>query len=326
MTPFDTPLVSVLIPAYNAERTIGAAITGALTQTYGAIEVVVVDDGSTDRTRSICESYGDLITFASIENGGTAHARNAAAGLARGEFFALCDADDILLPPHVSSLVAAYQGAGGGRRFVHGDAYLLTATGLTHQRTVMYGHTPRRKDQRIVLLEENFVAIFTLFPREMFEELGGFSPGVYLEDWDLWLRAVFNGWEVVGSHAAQAIYRQVVPTKSSDRRQVFDGEREVLRRVADGLTLSDRERTYLERRLACESPRALHDDAEAALRAGDFDLARRQFARAARLWRSNRNLQVKAWLLRWPVIPTLWRRRLHRIDSKLGRDPGVSPR
>lgn len=321
MSSVAPPLVSVLIPAYNAERTIGAAITGALTQTYASVEVVVVDDGSTDRTRDICESYGDLITFASIANSGTANARNIAAGLARGDFFALCDSDDILLPPHVSTLMAAYTNAGGGRRFAHADAYFLTPTGMGHGRTIMYGRTPSPREQRLRLLEANYVSIFALMPAQLFTELGGFDTDLYLEDWDLWLRAVFGGWEVVGSHAAHALYRQVVATKSSDRSRVFEGERAVLRAIAARADLAPDERDYLRRRLAADSPRALHDDAESALRSGDYAAARELFTRSAQLWSTNRTLQTKAWLMRRPLVPALWRRRLGGVDQRLGRTP-----
>lgn len=321
MSSVAPPLVSVLIPAYNAERTIGAAITGALTQTYERVEVVVVDDGSSDRTRDICESYGDLITFSSIANSGTANARNVAASLARGDFFALCDADDILLPPHVSALMTAYEKAGGGRRFVHADAYFLTPTGLGHGRTIMYGRTPAAAAQRLRLLEANVVSIFSLVPAEMFAELGGFTTDRYLEDWDLWLRAVFAGWELVGSHEAHALYRRVVATKSSDRQRVFEGEREVLRSIAQRDDLRPVERDYLRRRLAADSPRALHDDAEAALRVADYDRARGLYAQAARLWSTNRTLQIKAWLMQRPLVPALWRRRLDGVDDRLGRTP-----
>lgn len=321
MSSVAPPLVSVIIPAYNAERTIGAAITGALTQTYERVEVVVVDDGSTDRTRDICESYGDLITFVAIENSGTANARNVAAGRARGDFLALCDADDILLPPHVSTLMSAYASAGGGRCFVHGDAYFLTPTGVNHLRTIMYGRSPTAGAQRLRLLEGNHVSIFALIPASMLSELGGFTTDLYLEDWDLWLRAVFAGWRIVDSPTPHALYRQVVATKSSDRGRVFAGEREVLRRVAQRPDLGPRERDYLQRRLAGDSPRKLHDEAETALRAGDYPRARQLFTRSAALWPSNRALRVKAWLMRGPLVPTLWRRRLGGVDDELGRAP-----
>lgn len=314
------PLVSVVIPAYNAERTIGAAVTGALTQTYERVEVVVVDDGSSDRTRAICEAYGDLITFLSIPNGGTAGARNAAIAAATGDFIALCDADDILLPPHLATMLAAYEAAGGGRRFVHADAYMMTAAGVGHGRTVMYGPTPAPQRQRLEILEANYVSIFALAPAAMFAELGGFTEDAYLEDWDLWLRAVLGGWEVVGSREAHALYRQSETSKSTDKTRVFDAERALLEQVAARPeTLRPAERDYLQRRLAARSPRELHDEAETALREGDVEGARRLFAEAAPLWRSNRTLQAKARLMRLPGVPRLWARRVRGVDARLGR-------
>ena len=78
------PLVSVIMPAYQAEATIGASISGVLTQTYPNVELVVVDDGSTDRTEAICRSYGDLIRYERKDNGGSASARNHAFGWPAG--------------------------------------------------------------------------------------------------------------------------------------------------------------------------------------------------------------------------------------------------
>lgn len=316
-----SPLVSVLIPAYQAERTIGAAITGALTQTYPNIEVVVVDDGSTDRTRKICEAYGDLITLRTIPNSGTAGARNAAIEAASGDFLALCDSDDILLAPHVESMMAAYEAAGGGRRFVHGDALLMTNAGIGHGRTVHYRPTPAPDKQRMGLLENNYVSIFALTPATMMAELGGFTEDAYLEDWDLWLRAVFAGWEIVGSRQANALYRQSDASKSTAKDRVFAAERRMLEGIrAHTPSLSPEEIDYLDRRLAAESPRALHNEAEEALRSGDLVRARQLFGHASSLWRSNRSLRAKAALMRLPLVPRLWRHRVASVDSELGRN------
>lgn len=324
MSSSSAPLVSVLIPAYNAERTIGAAISGALAQTYENLEVVVVDDGSTDATRAICESFGDLITFASIENSGTAGARNAAIERARGDFLALCDADDVLLPPHVEAAMAAWEAAGGGRRFVHGDAYLLTAGGIAHGRTVFPVPTPPAQQQRLRILEANYVSIFAVMPAQMARELGGFTPGVYLEDWDLWMRAVFAGWEVVAQPTPHALYRTGGESKSADRESVRASETQMLRRIADdpGVSLSAAERDYLALRLAGDSPRDLIAEAETALRDGDPGRARELFERASRLWPSNRNLRIKTASMAVPGVPALWRRRLRGIDAGLGREVG----
>lgn len=96
------PLVSVITPAYNAERYIGDAIRSVLAQTYTDWEMIIVDDGSTDRTCAIIESYAARDPRISLvrlkENSGPAVARNAAMARAQGRYLAFLDADDEWLP------------------------------------------------------------------------------------------------------------------------------------------------------------------------------------------------------------------------------------
>lgn len=92
-------LISILIPAYNAEKYIGDAIQSVLNQTYGNFELVILDDGSTDKTLGIVQEYQKMdsrIRVYSIENGGLSHARNELVSLAKGEYIAFLDADDRL--------------------------------------------------------------------------------------------------------------------------------------------------------------------------------------------------------------------------------------
>src|SRR4051794_28277766 len=106
MTPSDalkpespqTLLVSTIIPVFNGEALIGEAIESALRQTYPNIEVIVVDDGSTDRTLEVIQALAasdSRIRVIQQANGGVARARNRAIAAARGEFIAPLDADDL---------------------------------------------------------------------------------------------------------------------------------------------------------------------------------------------------------------------------------------
>jgi len=88
-------MISVLIPAYNAEQFIGEAIDSVLRQTFKDIETIVVDDGSTDGTRTVVESFADKVRYYRQENGGAASARNHCVRLAAGAYFAFLDADDV---------------------------------------------------------------------------------------------------------------------------------------------------------------------------------------------------------------------------------------
>ena len=101
-----SPLVSVLIPAYNAERYVGAAVESALSQTYSNVEVVVVNDGSTDGTRDVLAGYeGRGVRVIDQPNAGQCAAANRAFHESRGELVKFFDADDVLHPEHVARQV-----------------------------------------------------------------------------------------------------------------------------------------------------------------------------------------------------------------------------
>ncbi|NEP41673.1 MAG: glycosyltransferase family 2 protein [Okeania sp. SIO2G4] len=89
------PLISIIIPVYNGDRYISEAINSVLQQTYNPIEIIVIDDGSTDKTAEVVKSFGSVLKYFYQENSGTATARNSGISLAKGNFFAFLDADDI---------------------------------------------------------------------------------------------------------------------------------------------------------------------------------------------------------------------------------------
>jgi glycosyltransferase involved in cell wall biosynthesis len=105
----ETPLVSVVISNYNYENFLKDAVDSALDQTYPNVEVVVVDDGSTDGSRATITSYGDRIVPVLKENGGQASACNAGFRASGGEIVTFLDADDVLLPDTLERVVAAFR-------------------------------------------------------------------------------------------------------------------------------------------------------------------------------------------------------------------------
>jgi len=107
------PLISVIIPNYNGEKTIGRCLDAAFRSTYANFEVIVVDDCSTDNSISIIEKYpGRLIRLG--EHGGASKARNEGAGTSKGELLFFIDADCLLQPDTLSKAVAAYRREGNG--------------------------------------------------------------------------------------------------------------------------------------------------------------------------------------------------------------------
>jgi glycosyltransferase involved in cell wall biosynthesis len=102
--------VSAIIPVYNGAATIAEAIESALAQSYPGIEVIVVNDGSTDRTAEVLRGYGERVKVIDRPNGGIAAARNTGVAAANGEFLAFLDSDDIWAPTMIDRTMAALDG------------------------------------------------------------------------------------------------------------------------------------------------------------------------------------------------------------------------
>jgi glycosyltransferase involved in cell wall biosynthesis len=99
-------VVSVIIPTYNRAHLLQEAVESVLAQSLPGVEVIVVDDGSTDETRTTVECYGERLRFLVTEHGGAAHARNVGMRAARGKYVAFLDSDDRYLPGKLALQVA----------------------------------------------------------------------------------------------------------------------------------------------------------------------------------------------------------------------------
>jgi glycosyltransferase involved in cell wall biosynthesis len=105
----DNPVVSVIIPAYNAAWCIRRALDSVLAQTFTDFELIVVNDGSRDETLAVIAEYGDAVRVVDKANGGLSSARNAGVRAARGNYVAFLDADDWWLPEKLQRQVALMQ-------------------------------------------------------------------------------------------------------------------------------------------------------------------------------------------------------------------------
>lgn len=104
----DTPLVSIIIGNYNYERFVGQAIDSALKQTYQNIEVIVVDDGSKDKSREVIAQYGEQVIPILKENGGQPSNYNAGFAQSKGEIICFLDSDDMFVPDKVEKIVKIF--------------------------------------------------------------------------------------------------------------------------------------------------------------------------------------------------------------------------
>jgi len=105
----NNPLISVIIPTYNRAWALGEALDSVLAQTYPAVELIVVDDGSTDETPDLLARYGDALRVLTLENGGVSRARNHGISASTGEFIAFLDSDDRWLPDKLAEQAAFFK-------------------------------------------------------------------------------------------------------------------------------------------------------------------------------------------------------------------------
>lgn len=110
----QTPLVSIIVPIYNAERTLGKCVSSLTGQTYRDIEILLIDDGSTDGSLQICREFASRdarVKVISQKNAGPAAARNVGMTEAKGDYMAFCDSDDWVISPLIGTLVEQGDGA-----------------------------------------------------------------------------------------------------------------------------------------------------------------------------------------------------------------------
>src|SRR5215216_1764150 len=107
--------VSAIIPTYNSARYLTEAVDSVLAQTVEDVEVVVIDDGSTDETELLMRGYGSRVRYLRQQNGGVARARNRGIEESRGQYVAFLDADDVWVPNKLERQVAALEKGPGHR-------------------------------------------------------------------------------------------------------------------------------------------------------------------------------------------------------------------
>jgi glycosyltransferase involved in cell wall biosynthesis len=194
--PVAAPLVSVVVPVHDGERFIGATLDSALGQTYRSLEVVVVDDGSSDRTRAIVEARAAAdprVRLVTQANRGVAAARNRGIAEARGELIAPLDADDLWDPAKIERQVRRMIEAGDDTGLVYCWWVWIDDAGAILDRSPHWRIEGHSAD---ALLQVNYTgsASVPLFRRRCLEEAGGYDvtlrarAGDSCEDWDVALK------------------------------------------------------------------------------------------------------------------------------------------
>jgi glycosyltransferase involved in cell wall biosynthesis len=184
----NAELVSVIVPSYNMARFLAQAVESALGQTYQDLEVVIVDDGSTDDTTEVVEQWAGnaRVRVVRQKNGGLSDARNKGIAAAHGSFVALLDADDIWLPEKLSRQMPLFHGH-PEIGVVYSDYERMDGEGRPLPKGPTHMH---RGWISAPLLIDNFVSASTaVVRRQCFERQGGFDISLRTgEDYEMWLR------------------------------------------------------------------------------------------------------------------------------------------
>lgn len=183
------PEVSVIIPTYNRERFIGDAIQSVLDQNFRRFEIIVVDDGSSDGSAALIQSFSDArIIFLWQENKGRSFARNRALALARGRYIAFLDSDDLYLPGKLATQVK-YMDAHPSVGMIYTSAYCIDAFGNPLDKSYEASASGHIYSSIAFFRPVTITLPTVMVRRELFAKTGGFDELMHrFEDTDMWRR------------------------------------------------------------------------------------------------------------------------------------------
>jgi len=204
------PLVSILIPCYNAEPWIQQCIQSALDQTWPNKEIIVIDDGSIDASVAIVKTFGDRIRFQLSPHAGGNPTRNQLTQLACGEWLHYLDADDYLLPDKIASQLAALGQSESDVDVIYSPVIALEEESLRAERVLEITDS----DETLTLIRWGSL----LFRREAVLRAGGWKPDQpCCQEHELLLRMRMAGHRFLLHNQAEAVYRHHGSTTVSRR-------------------------------------------------------------------------------------------------------------
>ena len=279
----SSALVSVIIPCYNQGKYLAEAIESALNQTYPHVEVIVVNDGSTDNTAEVAARYAGRIIYAEQENAGASVARNRGILATAGELIAFLDADDYWYQTKLEKQVSVLK-ADPSIGLVHTGFRYIYESGADSEP----GYTGYCEDYHALLGGCGINSCTVVFRRRLLPEAGLFDPLLVRgEDWELWLRVsrATRLWKI---EEELAVYRRHDSNVSSDYGKMLPDHLHVIERHKHAAAIRGDKRTIMaaeagKRRAydlyGCQA----YDEARSALRQRDLSRFIRHLLNALKL-------------------------------------------
>jgi glycosyltransferase involved in cell wall biosynthesis len=316
--------VSVVIPTYNQASYLGASIESVLAQTHPAIELVVIDDGSTDATPAIIEGYGERIHAIRQTNRGAANALNQGIRQARGEYVCWLSSDDAFLPGKVALQVAAFQADPElGLSFMGFDIIDAAGAFIADRSDIAWRHP----DLLVSVFWANPINGSTvMIPRRVFDEIGPFDEALRADvDAEMWFRILARhpAAHIPGVHLHYRVHGQSL---SADRGLMHHSKSTVRRRILrDGILVR---RLYTRDRAA--APRILAEMSDTFTRQGYLDIASTLLVasiRSGRAWQMQRSAAIALVKARVPIrLRALGKHSPRRIAGRVRRLVGTAVR
>jgi len=297
----NTPLVSIITPAFNSTAYLDETVRSALGQTYSNFELLIVDDESTDGTLELARQWASAdprIKAWTIPHSGASMARNTAIAKARGEIFALLDSDDTWQPNYLEEQVPLLT---NGRHIAIVTANAINRGGELDGRPIWPVTTAACELGLLDIVErEASVCIMSIFHRDVPERLGGFDARFPSnEDYHFWLRATAAGFRILRNPTPLGFYRRRPNSLSADDRRMLHGIIAVLRDIAAHHNLSIEAQRAIDRKVRRFEDQIARLDVRGFLDRRDADGA----ARSLHEWADARG---QAWLAALSNVARLW--------------------
>lgn len=293
---FESGRVSVIIPCYNSENFLGAAIESALGQSWRDLEVIVVDDGSTDDSRQAAAEFGDRVRTMFLDHQGAAAARNSGLEAATGEFLQFLDADDLLVADAVTSRLEAFDDDVDA---VFGDLEFFDDDSGLSRRVTSHADWPGF-DPLAHLIENNIYTEAPLHRRRGLFEIGGFDESLPCsQELDIHLRLYLAGAKFSYHPRVVARARVHATPDRIENSPWYTDDPDLHIRIVEHHTrlISNREPTLLSPAVKHAFAQKLWSRGVIAGRNGAFEVARHYFKRARGY---DSNLQPKgSAIFRW---------------------------
>ena len=248
----DLPLVSIVIPVYNGVDYMREAIDSALSQTYPNIEVLVVNDGSTDNgeTAAVARSYGSKIRYFEKPNGGVSSALNFGIKEMKGSYFSWLSHDDVYEKTKIEKQIALIKADGSDDLLTYCSSDKINEASQVYPRS--FSQKPDKKlsdrDALMYMIKNGAAGCSFLIPRVVFDKAGLFDEKLrYCQDILMWWKIFLNGYSLIMSSDNEVHYRVHDNQVTQTMRRLYHTEADEIAKtmVPEFASHSDKEYNFL---------------------------------------------------------------------------------